>query len=298
MDPNTTLWTVAKEVYFPRNIRARSPKTSQQYDYAIRSWGEHLGHPPTLLDLDDDLLTTWAVWLMDQGLSIYTVRERCGRVTALWNWLAKRRIVDRFPTFQKPQAPAPTPIALREDELRRLFHSASKERGRIEGIPADVWWVSHLAFLYSTAERKSAALAVETSWLDMEHGICQIPANVRKGGMKTATYHLWPEIRPLIQACLAAAPGRQYVWPWPKSEVAYYNAWRRILRDAGLPDDRKHKAHCLRATHATHRHRAGGDASRALGHSDPSVTRKHYLDPKFDEPDRAKLFIPWQPPAA
>lgn len=210
-------------------------------------------------------MTTWAVRLLDSGLSVYTVRERCGRITALWNWLAKRRIVDRFPTFQKPQAPAPTPVAFREEELRRLFQSA----------------------------RKSAALAVEVGWLDLDNAVCQIPAAARKGGMKSATYHLWPELVPLLRSVLSHAPERRLVWPWVKTEAIYYRVWRRILLDAGLPSDRKHKAHCLRATHATHRQIAGGDATAALGHSDAATTKRHYIDQRLLPPDESRLCVPW-----
>jgi integrase len=291
--PETSLQHAAESFYFPRKIALRSDKTKAQYFYAFRAFAAHLGRVATLADLDDDVVTVWSVALLDQGLSAFTVREKVGRVTALWNWLARKRIVERFPTVEKIQAPVVQPVAWREDELRRLFASAAKERGRIGGVPADSWWVSHLAFLFCTAERKSAALSVRVEWLDLEHATCAIPANVRKGGRKPAIYHLWPELIELLKRSLAYAPERELVWPWDRCEVTYYHRWSRILADAGLPGGPKRKAHSLRCTAATMLAALGGDAARALGHSSPETTAKHYIDDRLMPPETHRLCVPW-----
>lgn len=288
------LWTLCTELYFPRNLKLRSPDTRRQYRLAIDHYGEHLGHAATTADLDDDLLTVWMSSLLDRGLSPMTVRERAGRITALWRWLAKRRIVDHFPTLTMPDVPEPQPVAMREDDLRRLFQSAAKERGSISGIPADLWWTSLLAFVWSTAERKGAALAVRREWVDLEHGTCSIPASVRKGKRKPAIYHLWPQVVDLIRRTLAYNPHREHIWPWEKHPTSYWNHLRRIATDAGWPDDRKHKTHSLRVSHATWRTAMGGDAAKALKHSDPETTRRHYIDQRFLPQDESQLFVPWE----
>lgn len=289
-----TLWNICCEQYFPRNLKLRSPKTRAQYRFAIDGYGRHLGRVPTLADLDDDLLLVWTASLLDRGLSAYTVREKVGRITAVWTWLAKRRIVERFPTLQKPDAPEPVPVAAREDELRRLFKSAAKERGTIAGVPADLWWTSLLAFLWSTGERRGAALALRREWVDLGAGVVSISASVRKGRRKAACYHLWPSVLKLLDQALAVESTRELVWPWPWHEVTFYNRFGRIAVDAGLPDDRKHKCHLLRVSHATWRTAQGGDASKALMHSDPATTRRHYLDPRLLPPDETRLFAPWE----
>lgn len=292
---DTTLLHAAESFYFPRKISLRSNKTKIQYVYAFRAFSAHLHREATLADLDDDVVTVWSVALLNQGLSAFTVREKVGRITALWNWLARKRIVDKFPTVEKITAPVIQPVAWREDELRRLFDSARKERGRVGGVPADLWWVSHFAFMFCTAERKSAALSVRPEWLDLNNLTCAIPANVRKGGRKPAVYHLWPELADLLRKSIAAMPGRELVWPWDRCEVVYYSRWSRILADAGLPTGRHRKAHSLRCTAATMLAALGGDATRALGHSSPETTQKHYIDTRLMPPEQAKLCIPWQP---
>lgn len=297
MSNETNLWVLCETLYFPRKITLRSDKTKVQYKYAIEGFSKHLGHVATTADLDDDLLTMWMAVLLDSGLAVDTVREKAGRIISLWNWLARRGVVRTFPTLTKPPAPEPRPIAPREDDLRRLFRSASKERGFILGIPADIWWMSLFAFVFCTSERKGAALAVKPEWIDLDNAIVQIPAAVRKGRRKNACYHLWPEVVPLLREVLRPSPNRELVWPWPWHEGTFYNRLGRICLDAGWPDDHKHKIHSLRVAHATYRHIAGGDATRQLMHGESATTEKHYIDKSLLPPDGIMLFVPWQPRA-
>jgi integrase len=290
---STNLWAVCQAEFFPRRLRLRSGHTRAQYRFAINAFGKYLGRPATLADLNDDAVTMWTGALLDSPLSVYTVREKLGRILTLWRWCAARRLVECFPTLERPEPPDITPIALREDELRLLFRSAAKERGHIAGIPSDLWWTSHFGFMFCTSERKSAALSVRIEWIDLERRVCSIPATERKGRRKAATYTLWEELIPLLRQLVAVSPQRQLAWPWPFSEGRYYDHWGRIARDAGLPDDRKHKSHSLRVSHATWRQVAGGDSTRQLMHSDPSVTARHYIDRRMLPPDDTKLFIPW-----
>lgn len=290
---HSDLLGIAEQLYFPLRLSISEP-TRKQYRIALRDFGEYLGRLATLADLDDDRITMWMRKRIDDGLAIVTVRERAGRVSTLWTWLAKRRIVNTFPTFTKPEPPETLPQALTEDELRRLFASARKERGLIGGIPADLWWLSFLGFVWNTSERKSAALAVQVKWLDLERGIATIPPDVRKGGKKWGVYQLWPETLTLLAAVVAVEPNREHVWPFPYCPGSYYTRYDRILRDAGLPVSRRTKTHCLRCSHATWRQVAGGDASRQLGHSDPATTAKFYIDRRQLPPDDTKLFVPWE----
>lgn len=295
MEPST-LRQFCEQLYFPLNLRCRSDHTRYQYIRALRLFGEFLGHDPTLDDLHDDRLTLWMSQLLRLGMAPVTVRETAGRVSALWTWLAKRELLQRFPTFTKPQVPETLPVALTENQIRALFRSASKERGIIGGVPADLWWTSFLAFVWTTAERKSAALAVRVAWIDFNSGCCTIPPDVRKGGRKWAVYKLWPETVALLAECLEAAPRREQMWPYDFCHESYYTRYNRILRDAGIPVNRRTKTHALRCSHATYLEMRGGDPSKQLGHSDPGTTRRFYLDPKFTDKEQPKLFIPWKHP--
>jgi hypothetical protein len=301
MKTHETLLQVCESTFFPLNIRLRSEETRYQYRLAFRDYGKFLGHEPTLADLRDDPITAWMSRNLDRGLAAITVRERAGRIQTLWSWLAKRGVVKRWPTFIKPECPDSLPSALDPQQLTALFCSAAKERGMIGSVPADLWWLSFLAFVWNTAERKSAALAVRPQWLTLEdsrYAKASIPPEVRKGRKKHATYDLWPETVPILQAVLAVDPGRERVWPFPYSMQSYYTRYNRILKGAGIPVNRKTKTHALRVTHATYREVAGGDATRQLMHGDRATTVKSYIDPRMSPPDTIKMFVPWQLPPA
>lgn len=287
-----SLHELCTTLYFPLSLRI-GDATRKQYLIALRDFGRFLGRPATLADLRDDALTMWMSRRLADGLAPATVREMAGRIGTLWTWLAKRAIVNHWPTFAKPQVPQSMPTALSEDELRRLFRSAAKERGTICGIDAGLWWVSFLGFVWNSAERKSAALAVKVAWIDFGAGTCTIPPQVRKGGQKWAVYRLWPETLELLKRCLEAQPKREQMWPIDFCHESYYTRYNRILRDAGLPVDRRHKTHSLRCSHATHMEVAGGNPTKDLGHADPATTRRYYIDSRMMPDDNPRLFIPW-----
>ena len=289
-----TLRTILDEKYFPLNLKIRSEFTRYQYRHVLDLFAQSLGHDPLPSDLDDDAVTFWCGQMLGSDKSISTVRETANRVLALWRWMAKRRMVERFPTVCLPDAPETSPLALTEQQLRNLFASASRERGHIAGIPASLFWSSYLAFVWTTSERKSAALAVQVDWIDFGSRVCKIPPAVRKGKKKWGVYTLWPETLELIADCIKCQPLRQLVWPWDRCRGSYYTSYDRILTDAGIPVSRKTKTHCLRVSHATWLKALGGDPTRALGHSDGATTSKHYLDYAIMPPQEKVLFAPWK----
>jgi integrase len=74
---------------------------------------------------------------------------------------------------------------------------------------------------------------------------------------------------------------RRLLFPWPYSPSTLYNHYSRLLRRAGLPDDRKSKPQRMRRSFASHLEAAGGNATAALKHSSRKVTERAYLDPRI-----------------
>lgn len=290
VDSPQTLWGICLHDYFPKRLEIRSEETRRQYNGALRQFAKHLGRQPVPSDLNDDTVVAWVKAMQDAGGSIYSIRERLGRVLTLWTWLAKRRRVETFPTISRPSGPEPEPFAWTEGELAKLFDAASRENGDIAGIPGWLWWPAWLAFVFNTGERYGAARQLRWKWVNLETGVVTIPATVRKGGKKRGVYTLWPEVIALLRKI--EHPKRDLVFPFPWHAGSYYNHFNRILKRAGLPHGRKQKTHCLRATHATMKTVLGVDASRALGHSDAATTRRHYIDVRHLPADNVRLPLP------
>lgn len=287
-----SLWQICETVYFPCRLSIRHPHTREQYRFAIQNLAEFLGRIPRLADLTDDHVAGMMGQLLDRGLAPRTANERRSRLHALWTWLAKRGHVSSFPTTEPLTLAERPPRAWSEDELRRLFEAAAAERRPVGEISGDRWWTALLAWLWNTSERIGATLALEWDHLDLAAGVAVIPAEVRKGSRKWASYSLWPETVAQLEAI--RLPRRRLVFPWPLSIGSYYNRWNAILRRAGLPTDRNSKSHALRVSHATWVRVLSGQHAQTLGHSSSDTTERHYEDPRIARKEAPRLFIPWR----
>jgi integrase len=286
------LWDICQREYFTRNLRVRSPITRMRYLYAIRDFGAFLKRPATLDDLDDDTLTEWLTWLVDvRGLAARSANGEADRVRAVWNWLAKRGRVSRFPTFGKLAEEARNPVAWSPDELRALFTAAGKMPGMVGPFKASVWWEAWLAWLWNTGERLSASLDMRWEHVDLAKGVAVLPPSIRKGQRKGAVYHLWPDTCAML-ARLQRTSGE--VFYWNRTVFTYFLHYSKLLKLAELPTGRNRKTHAMRVSHATWLVVAGGDATRSLKHSNPATTAKHYLDERFTAPRCDLLFRPWE----
>jgi integrase len=285
------LWTICTDYFFPRKLECRAQKTRYGYRLAIDHFGRHLGRQPVTLDLNDDTVIVWVSSQLDEAKSVYTVRERTGRILTLWRFLAARRIVECWPTIRRPPAPDPLPIALSEEQLAMLFDACLYEPGRIAGIRAGWWWQAFLAFVFTTSERRSAALALRWEWIDFGRATVVIPPAVRKGGRKAGIYPLYPEVALLLERI--RMPPRELVFPWDASLGAYFYRYGRILERAGLPNDRKHKTHSLRVTHNTLVKILTDAPSPLLGHSSSETSERHYEDRRMTAKPPARLPTPW-----
>lgn len=288
-----TLWELCQRLYFPRKLTL-GPETRRQYGYALNDWGRVLGHTPALADLDDDNLLLWMRHLLDRrpALSPWTINERVGRVKTLWTFLAKRALIRCFCTVPRLPCPEPTPRAWTREQLAALFAACDLEGGRIGPVPARLWWRARGGFHFGTGARKGEGDALRQEWCDLQAACIVVPPLFRKGRKKPGIYSMPPW---LVESFAAIwRPERTLVFPWDRGPACYWLRWNRILRNAGLPSGRKSKTQALRITHASWCKKLGGDATKALGHSDPSTTMRFYLDQRFDDPPEP-MFDPTEP---
>lgn len=284
------------ERFLPQNLKARSDQTRKQYRHAVNDFAEFLGREPTLADLSDETLAGLVNHLLREPRSLaeITANERVGRIKTFWNWAARKRHVDQFPTIGRVPVPEKVPRAWRENELVKLFHACRMSRGDIGGVPAWRWWICLHAWLWCTGERIGATFALEPDHLLLDEHVASVPAEIRKGRRKPMVYRLWPDVVLMLREILPPKlPERDRVFPWPMDQVSFYNHYKRLLSRAGLKWERGVGPHRMRVSHATWRHIAGDDATRALGHSSPETTRRSYIDPTLAKQDETKLFRPW-----
>jgi integrase len=248
MQPATPLLDVCNDTYFPQRLTITSKDTTRQYEIALRFFGRHLGHTPLLSDLTDDNLYAFIRHLQDLGLATTTINDRVGRLRALMEWLGRRKHIDRLPTVERLREPRRIPQAWTEEQLVKLFASVAQEDRDVGIIPGRLWWRACFALAWNTSERVSALMSLEWSWLDGDK--LHVPAESRKGRRRDMLYTLWDETLATLEPLREYGCEHILEFPhcWPHT---FYLRFGRILDRAGLPNDRKHKTHCLRVSHAT-----------------------------------------------
>lgn len=283
------------ERYLPQNLRVRDPQTRANYRHAFANLSEFLGRPPLLSDLSDETFAAYMTWMLDvRGLAPVTVNGYAAKLKAFWEWAARKRHVDQFPTVGRVAVPEKLPQAWREDELVKLFNACRRQRGDIGGVPAWRWWFCLHGWLWCTSERIGATLRLRVEDLRLDDRLAVVPAGIRKGKRQPRVYVLWPDLIEMLRQILPPVTDRrETVFPWPLHPTSFYYHYGKLLRMSGLPDDRACKPQKMRVSHASWRHVAGEDATKALGHRSADTTRRYYLDPTLEKQDETKLFRPW-----
>ena len=285
------LEAILRDEYIPVNTKIASEKTTGKYLATIFSFGRYLGHAPTLEDLTDANLGGYMRHLKDKGLAIHTVNGYRSKILALWNWCAKKRLVDQFPTVQQFAKPQQIPSAWTQADLRKLLAACSTMVGDYAGVPAALWWRAIHLVSWDSGERTGALLDLRWNWLDRVEGHLVVPAEYRKGGRKAMHYTLKPDTLKLLLAI--AMPQREQVFPFPWERSMFFYRYRRLLKAAGLPYVKyKSGLQKMRRSFASHLEAGGGNATTALRHSSRDITEDSYIDPTITKPEPAnvKLF--------
>lgn len=273
-----TLREAFESLYRPARLRGASPSTLRQFRVSLENFGNYLDRRPTVRDLTDEAVIAAAFWMTDRGRSPATANKLISNLRAIWEFLARTRRVPKFPTVKKIVEPERIPIAWNPEQMRLLWVSMLSQKGDVEGVPAAVWWVALHAVFFDTAERKGAVFAAEWTDVDFEAGTILFPAQNRKWKIRDKLHFLHPE----TLATLKKFPERTgKIWNYPGGDAAIYRDYRKILRRAGLPDDRRHLFQCLRRTTASLFESCGGNATDLLDHGSRAITKKHYLDPRI-----------------
>jgi len=278
-----TLEELLDGYYIP--LQGVSARTEKLYRYTIRAFGEHLGRPATVADLEELTVARFLSARLREKAVATAAKDRT-QLRALWGFAARRGLTDKWPQIRRIRVPERVPQAWLTDELQRLLDAAGERQGSIAGVPARLWWRSLILTGYEVGERVAAMLSVE--WRDVTPDGIHLRAETRKG----ATRDLWRPISPACHAAIEATrTSRVLVWEWDR---CYTNLWRHlgmICKAAGLPNDRWSKFHRIRKTHASYAAAAGLDAQRLLDHASPKTTRA-YLDPRIVRQPSAPDVLP------
>lgn len=262
-----------------RHLRPRSVEPLQA---AVSVFSDWLARPATTDDFRRETLNPFIDWLL-LNRAPDTAWGRRKDLLTLWKWAWEEGIVRRPPerikTVRKPRR---DPDAWTIDELRQLLLATNDMPGELpNGISFREFFRALVLVLYSTGLRIGSA--IELRYADLRSD-GTIPADPETH--KTHYQQLVQLQSDAIAACetirTQLAEPDERLLPWPYQRNALYTHWRRLLKHAGMPVNRRNGTQKIRRTAASWLERVSpGSATRFLGHSTPELAQRHYLDPRI-----------------
>ena len=265
----------ALDLYVATNPRITSRDTVRRYRTATNNLSRHLGRPATTADLSPDCLIALIKARQRTGhVAAGTIRGEAEKLCVIARWWASYTGQPE-PTIALPPPAETEPIAWTPSEIRQLLRAAKASRRRVGHVPASIFWPALVGVAYDTGERVNAIHQLEADDFDLARLRVRFRRETRKGRRTDKSAPLSRETAASVRRLIAERPSAPFA---PIKVASLYPSLRWLLYDAGLPADRCRKFHCLRRTHATHVHLQGGDATASLGHTNPEVTRRSYID--------------------
>lgn len=287
MAEHATLRSVLDDDY--SLLRGLRPKALSQFRLSLKRFAEHLGHEPTVADLDGIAVQRFLSARKAKVSAATALKDRT-HIAALWNHLFRLRRVEVAPAAVLPplRAPRRVPRAYRDHEVAAVIRAALATPGGIDGRPASIWHASLIRAAFETAERVGALLLVEWRDVDLQERSILLRAENRKGAHQDLLRPISQETCRWLAELRRDAGDRRLVWRWDRTPTHLWNHYRAICQRANV---QPRGYHGLRRAHASYIAAAGGlgEASAALGHASPSTTQAHYVDVTIARPTRSHL---------
>lgn len=265
------------DIYAARKLFTSVEMTRIKFRVAIGHLEATVNRPPLVEDLNDDNIALMMARLVQEGRTPQTANGYRAKLLALWRFAQNRGLIQRGPEIQKIPEPSRIPVAWTVDQLKLIFNACNAQRGWIGPVAASAFWRTLHMVLWDSGERLNAVMSARWEDCNLRDGWLVIRAENRKGGKADAAYKLHVETVAQLEAI--RMPMRELIFDWPGCRGTIFYRYRRLLKDAGLPHDRRHLFHCMRRSVASHAEAAGADATRLLGHSERSITVKSYISP-------------------
>lgn len=272
-----TLSDFYRDLFSPLVLRSRADNTRRLYLNTLGHFRRFLDRAPTLADLNDLTVSKFLAWFKALPRAAATVNKERANLLSLWHYAARKGFVTVWPDVPPEPEPERIPQAWTEEEMSRLLRACAAEPGNYRGVSAAQWWRTLLFCLWDTGERIGGLRDLTWGHVDLSGRWLLVPYKVRKRQTRDRLYRLGADTVEELRGIML--PAREEIFCWPFCRGYLWDKYRRILKRAGLPHDRKSMFHRWRRSVASHAEAAGADASAMLDHADRKTT-KAYLDPR------------------
>jgi integrase len=236
-----------------------------------------------------------------QDLSPATRNKHLRHLSAVWNELVRRKLVNDKLGLEKEDELLREPRAWLPEEFDRLLAQTAELRGRIGDVPKSAWWLALLLLDYNIGVRISALMSIQTRDLDLQAGTVMVRAEAQKD-RSDQEFTLLPQSIDALRRIRPERLERVFEeWPYDRARSTKEHRrngyrtltehLRRLLAAAALPETSKDLWHKMRRTFVTEIARQAGvpTAQAMAGHSHQSVTARYLDKRRLELPSAAAL---------
>lgn len=264
--------------------RDLDPQTENQYLRACRRFGEFLGRPADLQDLNTEQVNSFLRWLKTNfDLSGTSICNHRAAILRVWNYAVDAFDAEPYQPkrIRKPKTERAAVVAWDLGQFNLLMDAAKTISGRTRcGIVGSELLLAWLRVGYDTGMRPTDLRLLQWEQVDEVEGVITITQH------KTSRPHtalVGPEALAALRELRKY--NRERVFPLSKGgfrrwELKLFSAARKL----GFSRRKRQGIGTLRKTHATEVCREHGVAAAAesLGHyGSQSTARNHYIDSRI-----------------
>lgn len=298
----TRLWSYLVDVYFPQSALA-SPESRLDYEVQVGQFcqwwleSQRPYRPPTIGDLTRARILECRGWKAADS-AIATANHLKRVLTALANHAAEAGLIPFPGRIRNLKEPQREPRAWGLADFAKLIAASQELPGEHGGVPMGDLMPAFYRFGYDTGARISTLLATCWDWLSLGDYECTIPAAHTKDKQELIVELSRSTVDALVQLQVYGLKSRSNLVFGSWVESTFRRIHKRVVYAALINPrcdlaDLRGKArvaaeravgrldcfHKIRRTTATEIAAVAGEAvaSKALGHSSLSVTRR-YLD--------------------
>lgn len=286
-DDKTTLLGFFENVYRPHRLIDGSTSQITKHRATIRTFSEVLGRTAELNDLTDDNVSKLMQHIAANGRKPGTINHQRNHLLALANHAVRRGLLRQVFEVAPVRDYQHSPKAWTQEQLAKLMDTIRQLRGMVRGIPAALWWEALHRCLWDSGVRIGALMQIKWTDIDLDRGILRVRPETQKD-REEQQHPLKPSTVEILKSI--SQPVRELVFDMPIMYASLFYQYKRILKAAGLPNDRASMFHRMRKSVASHYEREGGNATSLLGHSSRKVTMR-YIDPTISSPKPAAAVL-------
>lgn len=294
--PETPLLDYYDNVYRIHRHTGKSPKTVNDFRIAMNRFRVYfeetsLGDVPRLADLNDDNLAGFLAWMVDvKERAPETANKYAASIKAVWRYAKRKKVIDNAPDVDALTVPKHARKVWTPEQFERLLTAAKNVAGYVGPVPAGVFWYALIMTITNTAGRINSIMQITMNDVEFDRKAIVL----RHDNVKDNQDHRYPLLDDTEEAIRDLLKHMRFIsgngddvrlfraWPYDQNGgywSALRNHYKKLLKEAGLPQKRRDLFHCLRAMTVTRiTAKFGIKAAQAFcGHSSETVTRA-YID--------------------